>query len=63
MNSATSTRATQAPPKINMVVGSGLGLAIPATTNTAKIITRRHLRNRSWVKIPARFNMMISNGT
>ena len=46
-----------------MVSGSGLGLAMPANRNTPKIITRRHLRNRSWVKIPARFSMTISSGS
>jgi hypothetical protein len=32
-----------------MLIGSGLGLAIPATRKTPNSITRRHLRNRSWV--------------
>ena len=26
-------------------------------------ITRRHFRNRSWVKIPARFSMTMSSGS
>ncbi len=46
-----------------MVTGSGLGLAMPATRNTVKISTRRHLRNRSWVSTPARFSMTMSSGT
>ena len=40
-----------------MVTGSGLGLARPAIKNTVKISGRRHVRNRWWVKIPARFSM------
>ena len=63
MSSATSTSAAHAPPRISIVIGSGLGFAIPAIRNTPKIITRRHRRNRSWVKIPARFSMMISSGS
>src|SRR5262249_22962404 len=63
MNSPASTSTAQVPPRINMVTGSGLGLAAPAIRNTPKISTRRHLANRSWVKIPARFSMMISTGT
>ena len=46
-----------------MVTGSGLGLAMPAIRNTPKISTRRHLRNRSRVEIPARFSMTKSSGT
>ena len=46
-----------------MVTGSGLGLATPAIRKTPNSITRRHLRNRSWVRMPARFSMMMSSGT
>jgi hypothetical protein len=52
MISATSTSNAQAPPRITIVSGSGLGFAMPAIRNTPKISTRRHFRNRSWVRIP-----------
>jgi hypothetical protein len=63
MNSAASTSATASPPRMSIVHGSGLGLTMPALRKVQKISTRRHLRKRSWVRMPATFSMTITSGS
>ena len=43
--------------------GSGLGFTMPAIRKTPKISSRRHLRNRSWVRMPAMFSMTMTSGS
>ena len=46
-----------------MVHGSGLGLTMPAIRKMQKISTRRDLRKRSWVRMPAMFSMTMTSGS